>query len=464
MTNALLPVLGGPPGEHARTDGIFFRPLPWALAVGAVLFTILYLRHLPCLTTDPTNPINAYIRLCYSDIPTSYTWQGWATGTSPLAGDELTLPPMLAVLVWVTISFGRLLGADVGPAATEAQQYAGVPAFFGASAIVLFAAFLVLVIGSAYVAARNGRPWAVMLIAASPVVLAAGLVSWDLVGLALTALGVMAVASGRALEAGLAFAMAASVATMPFAFVIAVVVALGLRRRWRRVAVVAVTFATTWLLAHLPFLVRDFDAVYGYYHSQVNKDISYGSIWFLLRERGVPFREFGAFTFVFTVLVVAILLAWLYVTGRQPRLGTLAAAIVLPVVLLAPAYPPQTGLWVLFALFLARPGHRMLWAFSVVQVLHYMAVWGWLSGHLTVEQHGPELLYYLAVLVRIASELALLLVVVRDLARPSLDPLLDHPVVPPAAVPERAIMAEELPIYRDDLVEAAPAAPRRAAH
>ncbi|NLE98408.1 MAG: hypothetical protein GX596_10560 [Propionibacterium sp.] len=458
MTNALLPVFGGPPGAHARTDGVFFRPLPWAIGVGAVLFTILYLRHLPCLTTDPANPIDAYIRLCYSDIPTAYVWQGWASGGSPLGGTELTLAPMLAVLVWASLGLARLLGADIGPSASEAEQYAGVPAFFGATAILLFAAFLVLVIASSVIAARQGRPWSIMLVAASPVVLAAGLLSWDLAGLALTALGMCALAVGRNLEAGLLLALAASMATTPLAFALAVVVALGARRHWARLGVFTGAFVPTWILAHLPFAIRNFDAVYGYYHGQVTQEISYGSFWFLLREQGVPLREFGAFVTVLVVLLIAVLIAWIYVTGRRPRVGSLAAAFVLVIVVLAPAYPPQLSLWVLFALFLARPGSPLIWGWSAVAALHYLAVWGWLSGHLTVELHGPELLYYLAVLVRMVAEVGMFVVVLGGLSRPAADPLLgDDDAV---AVPERAVAVP--PMRPDDFAEAPPA-PRRAA-
>lgn len=416
MNNALLPALGGPVGLHARRGGVFFRPLPWALLAGAVLFTALYLRHLPCLTTDPANPINAYIRACYSDLPVVYTWQGWAAGGSPLGGEQLALAPLLAIVVVFVLQLARLLGADIQPGATDVQQYAGVPAYFGASAILLFASFLLLIVASAVLARRDGRPWDVFFVAASPVVLAAGLVNFDLLPLGLTALGLALLARDRTIEAGVALGAAASAATMPLASVLGAAVALLLRRRFVRLAALGLAFVATWLLVHVPLLVRNFDAVYGYYHAEINKDVSYGSIWYLLREVGVPFRELGAFTFVVSVLLIGILAAWLYVTGRTPSAGQVSAAVVLVLVILAPACPPQTALWVVFAVFLARPVDVTAWAMSAVQALHYLAVWGWLSGHLTAEKSGPEMLYVLAVLIRMSFELVLLYLVVRDMA------------------------------------------------
>ncbi|SDL19122.1 glycosyltransferase 87 family protein [Tessaracoccus oleiagri] len=415
MTNALLPAFGGPVGLHARRRGVFFRPLPWALLAGAVLFTVLYVRHLPCLTIDPANPINAYIRACYSDIPVVYTWQGWAAGGSPLGGDQLAVAPLLAIVLVFVLHFARLLGADIQPGASDVAQYAGVPAYFGASAILLFAAFLLFIVASALLARREGRPWDVFFVAASPVVLAAGLVNFDLLALALTALGLALLARDRSIEAGVALGAAASAATMPLAFVLGAAVALLLRRRSVRLAALGLAFAATWLLVHVPLLVRNFDAVYGYYHSEITKDVSYGSIWYLLQEVGIPFRELGAFTFVVSALLIGIVAAWLYVTGRTPSAGRVSAAVVLILVVLAPAYPPQTALWVMFAVFLARPVDVTAWALSGVQALHYLAVWGWLSGHLTAEKSGPEMVYVLAVMIRLAFELVLLYLVVRDL-------------------------------------------------
>jgi hypothetical protein len=434
VTNALLPLFGGPAGVHTRPRGVFYRPLPWAIGIGALLFTVLYLRHQPCLTTDPANPINAYIRACYSDLPVTYTWRGWAAGGSPLGGEELAVAPLLGIVVLLVLWLARMLGADVHGGATEAEQYAGVPAFFGASAIILFVGFLLLVVASAVIAARRGRPWDVLFVAASPVVLAAGLVSWDLVALGLTGGAMALLARRRHVEAGVVLGAAASAATMPLAFALAAGAALLLRRRMRELAYLVAASTATWLLIHLPYLLRDFDQVYAYYHAEITKDVGYGSVWYLAQEGGAPLRELGAFAFVVTLLLLGVLVAWLYVTGRTPRVGALAAAIVLVVVLLAPAYPPQAALWVVFALFLAFPVDRLLWAVAGVHALHYLAVWGWLSGHLTVEKNGPVMLYYLAVLTRLVLEIVLLYLAVRAMARPDTDPL-GEPTAPRRAVP-----------------------------
>ncbi|MDU7360526.1 MAG: glycosyltransferase 87 family protein [Propionibacteriaceae bacterium] len=407
MNNALLPAFGGPTGAHARRSGVFFQPLPWAILVAAGLFTLLYLRHLPCITTDPSNPINAYIRLCYSDVMVNYSYRGWASGVHLLGATEIDQPPLLGMFITLTSWFGRLLGWRLG-ARPSGNPYEGLPEFFGATAVWLFAAFLLLVVCSAVLARREGRGWDAMLIAASPVVLATGLINWDLFALGLTALAVVAFESERYLEAALVVGLAASASTMPLVFAVAMMAWCLLQAKWRQLALFAGAFGVTVVLVHLPQALTSFTSVYSYYHGVINTQISYGSIWYLLLDAGAPLREFGALTFVVSLLLIGVWLARLYTSGRAPKLGQLVATMMLIMVLLAPSYPPQTALWVLFALFLARPADGVMWAFSALQLLHTAAIWGRLAGHLEPGKSGPWMLYHLTVLLRVTFEAALL--------------------------------------------------------
>lgn len=423
--NALIPSLGGPIGNHTRRSGVFFQPLPWAILVGAVLFALLYLRHLPCITTEPANPVNAYIRLCYSDVMTNYSYLGWASGVQLVGGEQLTLAPLLGVLVTFSGWFANLLGWRIDDPATE-NPYDGLAEFFGANAILLFAAFLLLIVCSATLARRAGRPWDVLLVAASPVAFAAGLINWDLLPLALTALALVAFGANRTLEAAIVLGLAASAGTMPLVFAAAMIAFLVLRDEWRRCAVFVGISAATFMLVALPQALASFTSLYRYYHGIINTEISYGSVWYLLLDMQVPLREFGGFTFVVSLLVIGVMLAWLYTSGRTVALEQLIAMMVLVIVLLAPAYPPQMALWVLFALFLVRPADPVVWGFSVLQLLHTAAVWGRLAGHLEPGGNGPWMLYHLVVALRIGFEAAFLAQTVRSMRR---QPCRLHPPV-----------------------------------
>lgn len=410
MTNALLPAFGGPAGRHARETGVFFRPLPWALGLAWLLFTVLYLRHLPCITTDPGNVINTYIRACYSDITANYPFRQWATDVRLLGDPTLDFPPLLAMFITIGGWLGRVLGWSRG---APAHDYDGLPAFFGATAILLFAAFLVVVIAPAAIARREQRPWEVLYIAASPAVFAAGLTSWDLFPLALTALGMWAVGARRGFEAGVLLGLALSASTMTLPFIVGVAAAFALKDEWRRLGWFVGTLVVTALAAHLPQLLTQPGSLVDFYVRETSTDVSYGSLWYLFLTAGVPLREFGSLTFVVTILLVGCMMAWLWVGGRQLPPGQMAAAVLLVVVLLAPAYPPQTGLWVVLAIFLARRVDAASWVYSAVLAAHYLAVWGRLGGHLSRDATGPWALYDLAVLTRMAFELAFLIEILR---------------------------------------------------
>lgn len=93
----------------------------------------------------------------------------------------------------------------------------------------------------------------------------------------------------------------------------------------------------------------------------------------------------------------------------------------LAVIVVAPAFTPQTGLWVLFAVVIARPYRAELVAVTITQVLYAFALWGWLDGALTSAQSGPYWLYWLAILARAAVEIYLLARVLWDVLHPERD-------------------------------------------
>lgn len=428
MKNALLPAFGGPMGRHARAAGRWFNPLPWTILTAALLFTVLAVRQVPCIQTDATNPINAFIRLCYSDIPLMYTGQGFGLGTPPFGGEGgMLFPPVLGVLLLATVRVTAALGADIRPDADVQVQLDGAQIFFAVNAVMLFVFFLAWVISTVMMGrgSRNGkhRTWDGLLIAAAPVVLAAGLIHWDIVPVGITAIGLVQFARRRVLEAGIILGLAASAGTMPIIVVVAVAVCIGLRGNWGQQLQFLAPAVITWVVVHVPLLLTDVDQVISYYQNQVGGESSYGSVWYLLQLTGWNVRSAGYLGFMVLLFVIAVLVAWLYVSKRKPRVGTVVAIFIFLCAMLGAAYSPQTALWLLFALVLARPFKLEYICFSVVQVGYYLAIWGWLSGHLTSEKTGPEMLYFLAIGLRLAVDLWLVALFVRDIIRPGGDAL-----------------------------------------
>ncbi|AQP48645.1 hypothetical protein BW730_15180 [Tessaracoccus aquimaris] len=426
MDNALHPRLGGPMGRHARKRGFWFGPAPAVAFTAAALFTLLFLRHVPCLQSYDDNPINAYIRICYSDIQTTYLSQGFGEGVSPLGADYMAFPPLVAVAVLLTRQLASgLFGAQVAPGVDLQTQIDSSLAFFALTTVGLFFCFLVACLTLAYLGRRrDGRlSWDAMLLAASPVVFASGLISWEFLPIALSLLGLLQFAQRRTIEGGILIGIAACAGTMPIAIALAVVVASGLRAGRRAALRFAVPAVVTFALVHLPLLIDNFDRVYGFYHQEINKPTGYGSLWYFLSLIGVNVRDAGSLGFMLLMIFLGVLIAYLYVSGRRPRVGSLIAVVVFATALLGPAYPPQTGLWLLVALILSRPYRRELIAFTVTEVGYYLAIWGWLGGALTTNQSGPYLLYWLAILARSAVHLWIVIASLRDCLDPVRDPM-----------------------------------------
>ncbi|MBB1514935.1 hypothetical protein H5398_02935 [Tessaracoccus sp. MC1679] len=424
MDNALLPGLGGPMGRHAAGRGLWFAALPWAIAVGTVLFLVLFLRHTQCVQTDAEVQINSYALLCYSDIQGTFLGQGFGLGATPFSGEKLAFSPLVGVAILLAVRAAALLGAPVGPGAPLQDQVDSSVAFFGITVVGLFFCFLLLIAATSRLGRRGrAQSWDAILVAGSPIVFAVGLISWDLLPLAITALGLAQYARGRALESGIVLGLAACAGTMPFAVILAVTVAAGLRGGVRQALTFAGPAAITVAAVHLPLLLADAGKVFGFYHQEIHKEAGYGSLWYLMSLLGRPLRHAGSLGFLFLALFLAVLVAYLYVSRRRPRVGSLVAVMILAATLLGPSFPPQTSLWVMFAVLVSRPLRQEWAAVSVAHVAHYLAVWGWLAGSLTLSQLGPYGVYWGAIIARAAVEAWVLASSLTDIVDPGRDPL-----------------------------------------
>lgn len=426
MRNALLRGLGGPMGGHAKPSGPWFNPLPWTILVASLLFAVLAVRQVPCVQTDATNQIDAFIRLCYSDIPLVWTGQELGLGASPLGGDSVAFSPVLGVLMLAAVGLSRMLGADIRPDADLQVQLDGAQLFFGLNAVLLFVFFLIWVVSMAMMGRESRgryRSWDGMLVAAAPVVLASGLIHWELLPIGLSALGLYQFSKRRVMEAGVVLGLAAAAGTMPIVIILAVSVCIGLRRPGWALVKFLVPAILTWFIVHLPLILANGHVVLAHYRDQVGGESSYGSLWFLLQRTGLNVRAAGNLGFLVLLVVLAGTIAWLYARHARPRVGTLVGIFVFVTCLLGASYPPQTGLWLLFALVIARPLRLEYIVFTVAQVVYWFAIWGYLSGHLTAAKSGNDRLYFLAIVLRLLVDLWLLVLFHLDITRPTRDPL-----------------------------------------
>ena len=84
-------------------------------------------------------------------------------------------------------------------------------------------------------------------------------------------------------------------------------------------------------------------------------------------------------------------------------------------------YSPQYMLWLLPFVVLARPVWRDWLIFTAGELVYFVAIWWHLGGLLAPGAGGADRVYWLAVLVRMATQSWVVIMVVRDALRPEHD-------------------------------------------
>ena len=165
-----------------------------------------------------------------------------------------------------------------------------------------------------------------------------------------------------------------------------------------------------------------------------------GSLWMVWVHRG---HDVSAHTInvvswlIFGVVCVGVLVLGL-VAKHPPRVAQLALLVLIGFLVVNKVYSPQYVLWLLPVAVLARPRWRDLLIWQAGEVLYFAMVWFYLGGFTASATAGAQdSAYSWAILVRVAAELYLAAVVVRDVLRPWHDPARDpahldrDPMYPP---------------------------------
>ena len=357
LVAALSEVAGGVRGRHA--GGTAAGRGPWAVGAAGVLpgiagatmvLAVLLRDH--CRGTLWASP-DQFTHACYSDIPALYGSAGLSSGVLPYletsGGQHLAQPVGTGAGLWLL--------SVLAPQGREELRWA-----FDIAAVALTVALVALVLAVAALARR--RPWDAAMVAASPVVATAGLVSLDLAAVTLAVLSVLALAHHRPVLAGVLLGV--SVATRPMAVLVLLALLLLAARsgRWSGAAATAGATVLTWLAVNVPVAVLSLEGWSAYWSAVWAAPVGYGSLWLLpqLVSTGLGDQS-----------TLPQAPGWLGLSGLALIVGVAALLAALPA--------PERRRWTPRNLYLVVPVVALVVVVPALAVRYGPAALQWLSGH-----------------------------------------------------------------------------------
>ena len=430
-------VIGGPVGKHSRPHR-WWVPVRVVLAMFAVVFALGLVQHVPCMQTNWANDQARYAKMCYSDVPYLYTGRGFAEGRWPYADpggrfEVIEYPVGIAYLAWVAADLTQL-DPSGPPIAERRAQDPGVVwslpgmntevnTYFLVTALLL--CFFGLLATWFLAGVHRGRPWDALYFVLSPALLATGLINWDLMAVALVAGALWAWSRDRPLLAGVLLGLGAATKLYPLLLLGAILVIALRRRELRGFGRALAGAVVAWAAADLPAWLTGFEQWKVFWKFNSDRGADLGSLWLVLDHAGHGATS-GTINLWSWVAFGAICLAVLVLGLRAPetpRVAQLAFLVVAGFLLVNKVYSPQYVLWLLPLAVLARPRWRDLLIWQAGELLYIAAVWTYLGGWLQESVGGGAPVYDLAIWVRVAAELYLVAIVVRDILRPEHDPV-----------------------------------------
>ncbi|MGF1663112.1 MAG: hypothetical protein ACFCVG_11720 [Kineosporiaceae bacterium] len=347
-----------------------------------------------------------FVHACYSDLPVTYAVAGsspaGALGLGEVA-EGVGQPPVSAA------AMAAVAGVTGGLVALTGDEAGRSRIFLDVSAVLLAAAAAAMAVG--LVGLTRRRRWDAALAAGSPVLVLAGVVSIDLLGVALGVLALWMWGRSRPAAAGALLGLAVA-ARWHVALIALALVLVSLRvPRWREVRTTLLAAAASWAVVSVPALLIAPQAWLAPIRSWWRADAGYGSVWLvprLLAEEGVPgvraltAGEVTGLSLVATAIVLVVVAIWVLSATRTPRLPAVILLLVVATLVVGKAVPVQAALWVLPWAALAVPRWRLhLWWWAA-EAVYFVAVWQYLVGLTEPDRSLPAGYYAVLLLARLA--------------------------------------------------------------
>ncbi len=439
LVAALSGGVGGPLGEHAGRHP-WWTPVRVVLAMAAIVCALGFVQKAPCYSTKWSDSGSQYSDLCYSDLPYLYVGRGFAELDWPYSDaisvrdryDVMEYPVGIAYYAFGAAYLTHVLSGspDLAPRGALSQdQLAGETSV--RSETMRFVAingvgFALCALLAAWFLAgvHRRRPWDAALFALSPVLLFEGLINWDLLAVVCVAGALWAHARGRPLLTGVMLGLGTAMKFYPLFLLGGLFVVWGRARRWGDLVTATVAGLGTWAVLNAPAYLggRNEWNVFWTYNTHRGADL--GSLWLMYDQMTSTTTAVHTINLVSWVLFSAWCLgvaALGFLAPRTPRLAQLGFLLVVGFLLVNKVYSPQYALWLLPLAVMARPRWRDQLVWQLGEVFYFASVWWYLAHYLDPGGGGDAGFYWLAIIVRVAVQLYLVVIVVRDVLMPQYD-------------------------------------------
>jgi uncharacterized membrane protein len=294
--------------------------------------------------------------------------------------------------------------------------------FWGVNAIGFFVVLLVAL--TLLVAAQRRRPWDAAYIAAAPVLALNAMINWDVLAIGMVAGALWGWATRRPVVAGIFIGLGAATKLYPM-FLLGPLLVLCLRERrmdaWTQTAAAALV---AWLAIDLPVFLWSPDEFLWFWQFNAGRGPDFGSLWLVGSIYGhtASAHAINVTTWLFFGTACVAVGAMGLFAPRRPRLPQLMLLLLIAFLLVNKVYSPQYVLWLLPLAVLARPRMRDLLIWQTCEILYFFAVWMHIANFF-VASGDRDWIYAIAIFVRVAGQLYLAAVVVRDIYSPWHDPV-----------------------------------------
>jgi uncharacterized membrane protein len=404
------------------------------VAATALSMALAFAEKVPCRSGAWYSYPRQFQDACYTDIFPLYYGEGLAAGKVPYTGHPVEYPVLIGGAMQVAAALVRNVSEVI-----RGRE------FFDVTVVLLSVCAVAGVLATAR-ALGPDRRWAALLVALSPALILNAFVNWDLVAMALAALGIAAWAARRGVWAGILLGLAVAAKFYPLV-VFGPLLLLCLRTgQLREFAKTFAAATAAWLAVNLPVMIAAPSGWATFYVFSKDRGADWGSVWYMFEHFNLPVlgdAQLGTLNLLSAVFLAAAAVAITVLAlaaPRRPRLPQLCFLALAAFLMTNKVWSPQYVIWLVPLAVLARP---RLWPYllwQLAEVVYFFGIWGYLifvyrtaQGGVVTGYQGISTGWYFAVLLARFLTVALLAAyVVRDILYPERDVVRAHGLDDPA--------------------------------